>query len=80
MLKRTERDMTGVRRTVPFATALKKNLSGVDLKDYSGNGNAVRIRWNLNREATRDKIFALKINETEVLIDLEELLSYTRLI
>lgn len=76
---RTERDMTNVRRTVPFAKALKNGLKHVDLKDYSGGGNTVHLRWDFNKSATRDKIFALKINETEVLIDLEELLSYTRL-
>lgn len=80
MIKRTERDMSGVRRTVPFATAIKKNLSHAELKDHSGGGNTIQMRWNLNKPATRDKIFALKINETDVLIDLEELLSYTRLI
>jgi predicted transcriptional regulator len=71
--------MSAVRRTVPFAVALKKGVCHAELKNYLGNGNVLTLRWNLNQSATRDHIFAMTIGDKTAYIDLEELLSYTRL-
>lgn len=80
MPTRTEKDMSAVRRTVPFAAALKKGISHAELKNYLGNGNMLTLRWNLNKEATRDHIFEITIGDSKAYVDLEELLSYTRLL
>ena len=49
------------------------------LKDYSLK-HRVSIAWDLNDEAIRDRIFKLKIDDYEVLLDYEELLRSTRMI
>lgn len=71
--------MRVLKTTAPFAAAIKSGLSMADMKDHSGSGTTVQIRWNLNAIANRDHIFMLKVGSEEVLIDLEELLTYTRL-
>ena len=72
--------MSVVRKTIPFAVALRKGVQKADIKNYFGNGNMVTLKWNLNKEATRDRIFSITINGHEAYVDLEELLSYTRLV
>lgn len=48
------------------------------LTDLSGNHN-IHVDWELNELAVRDKIFKLTIDDKiELYIDLEELLSLTR--
>jgi len=80
MAHRTAKDMSVVRKTIPFAVAIKKGTQKADIKNYLGNGNMVTLKWNLNKEATRDRIFSITINDQEAFVDLEELLSYTRLV
>lgn len=80
MKARTAKDMSVVRRTLPFAKAFREKTSVGLLKNYAGTGLPVRMRWNLNKEATRDRMFELKIGDHTAIIDLEELLSYTRLV
>ena len=48
------------------------------LTDQSGK-HQVRLDWELNEVAVRDKIFKITIDNKEVYIDLEELLFYTRI-
>lgn len=71
--------MTGVtHKTARFRDALTSHLTHADLKDHGGHA-VVKMRWDMNPEATRDQIFALTINGQTAYIDLEELMSYTRL-
>jgi hypothetical protein len=72
---RQAKDMGVIRETEGFRTALTK--SNAFLKDY-GRGALVMLKWDLNEEAIRDRMFIIKINDEEAVIDLEELLSYTR--
>ena len=65
-------------RNKPKVTDLIKEGVGF-LTDKSGN-HEVRLDWELNEMAVRDKIFKVTIDdETEIYIDLEELLFYTRI-
>lgn len=65
---------------MPFKAALDKNITSADLKNYAGNGNVVMLRWDGNEAMKRDKVFLLQVGDKTAYIDLEELLSYTRLI
>lgn len=47
------------------------------VKDYSMK-HRVSVRWDLNEDAMRDKMFILKIDDYEVILDSEELLRYLR--
>ncbi len=64
-------------RKKPSVQELMNHRTGY-LTDYSAN-HEVRLDWKLNKEAQRDHIFKLTIDEKEVIIDLEELLYYTRI-
>lgn len=76
----TKKDPTAVReKTAPFRAAVTGDIKGADLKDQGGNAT-VSIYWGMNEEMTRDQIFLMEINGEKAYIDLEELLSYTRLI
>lgn len=66
-------------KTTRFADAYKNKISHADLKDHGGNAT-VKMRWDLNNAANRDRIFILEINGEKAYIDLEELMSYTRLV
>ena len=65
-------------RRKPRVTELMKEGQG-NLTDQSGKAE-VRIEWNLNEVAKRDKVFRLTIDGKEAYISLEELLFYTRMI
>lgn len=80
MKPRSLKDMRAIRRTVPFAKAFKEKLTFARLKNYSANGNRVSLRWDMNSEAKVDKMFELRVGDQTAIVDLEELLSYTRLI
>ena len=49
------------------------------LKDYSLR-HQVEMRWDLSKEAERERIFALKIDDHEVLLDYEQFLKAGRFI
>ena len=70
------RDMTQLRKK-PSVRELINDGVGF-LTDMSGN-HEVRLDWELNESAVRDKIFKVTIDDKEVYIDLEELLFYTRI-
>lgn len=63
-------------RNKPKFTELLKHGVGY-LTDQSGK-HQVRIEWDMNEMAKRDKVFKLSIDGKDVYIDLEELLFYTR--
>ena len=65
-------------RRKPRVTELMKEGQG-KLTDQSGKAE-VKIEWNLNEVAKRDKVFRLTIDGKEAYISLEELLFYTRMI
>lgn len=64
-------------RRKPRVTELMKEGQG-KLTDQSGRAD-VKIEWNLNEVAKRDKVMRLTINGEEAYISLEELLFYTRM-
>lgn len=47
------------------------------IRDY-GLHHRVEVRWDLNDEAIRDKIFLLTVDDYEVLLDAEEMMRYLR--
>lgn len=63
-------------RNKPKVTDLIRDGRGY-LVDQSGK-HTVRLDWELNENAVRDKIFKLTVDDKEVYVDLEELLFYTR--
>ena len=70
-------DVSFLRRK-PRVTELMKEGQG-NLTDQSGKAE-VKIEWNLNEVAKRDKVFRLTIDGKEAYISLEELFFYTRMI
>lgn len=80
MRKAVQKDYTAVtQKTTPFRDAVVNKVTSADLKDQGGH-STVKMRWDLNQEAIRDRIFLLEINGQKAYIDLEELMTYTRLI
>lgn len=79
-MRKASKDMALVnRKTERFDTAVKAKLDHATLRDYGGRAT-VQMRWDLNEAAKRDMVFELRINNEKAYIDLEQLLSYTRLI
>lgn len=74
-MPRNEKDMKALRETESFKNVMKRHRAF--LKDYSMK-YTVEMHWDLNGEAMRDRMFVMKIGDNEAIIDLEELLSYTR--
>lgn len=80
MREATKKDLSAVtKKTTRFGDAVIKKIGRADLKDHGGNAT-ISMMWNLNKEAIRDQVFIMEINGQKAYIDLEELLSYTRLI
>lgn len=75
----SEHDRAIREKTTPFRDAVLGGVTFANLKDHGGNAK-VGMRWNLNRKANEDMIFEFSINGQKAYIDLEELLSYTRLV
>lgn len=76
----SKKDFTAVKeKTARFRDALTNKITYADLKDHGGHAT-VRMRWGMNKHMERDMIFLLEINGEKAYIDLEELMSYTRLI
>jgi hypothetical protein len=75
----TKKDYDPIReKTARFRDAVEDKITSADIKDQGGH-STIRMRWDLNRESIRDHVFLLEINGEKAYIDLEELLSYTRL-
>jgi hypothetical protein len=66
----------GVMREQDSAKVEHKSTKGF-LRDYSLQ-HRVEIDWDLNVEAERDRIFKLKVDDYEVLLDAEQVLRYLR--
>jgi hypothetical protein len=80
MRKAQKKDMDVIKnKTTSFRDAIEKKIGRADLKDHGGHAT-ISIMWNLNEDAIRDQVFVMEINGQKAYIDLEELLSYTRLI
>ena len=48
-----------------------------EIKDYSLQ-HRVEIQWDLNEDATRERMCRLIIDDYEVIVDVEELMRYLR--
>jgi len=48
------------------------------LTDLSGN-HEVELNWELNKQAVKDQVFTLRIDDKQVYLDLDELLYHTRI-
>ena len=60
--------------------ALKQRLTPrAVLKDYSLE-HIVEMRWDLSKEAERERMFVLKIDDYEVILDYEEFIKAGRFI
>lgn len=71
------KDMSVLQETEGFKSALEKDQAF--LKDYL-MGAVVKMSWNLNAEANRDRMFMLEINGEKAILDLEELYAYLRVV
>lgn len=78
-LTTAEHDRAIREKTTPFRDAVLNGITFANLKDHGGTAK-VEMRWDLNDKAKQDQIFEFSINGQKAYIDLEELLSYTRLI
>lgn len=78
-MARKIKDMRVLRETPQFTGMAKKKVAVARLKDYSLQ-SVVTLEWDLNPEAIRDQMFKIRINDQQAIIDLEELLHYTRLV
>lgn len=77
-LKRGEltlKDMSVLREGDSARVQHKKTKGTV--RDYSLK-HRVEVEWDLNEDAIRDKMFRLKIDGCEVILDAEEMMRYLR--
>lgn len=68
-----------LKETESFSNLAKKKINHANLKDYAMN-SVVTLEWDLNKDAIQDRIFRIRINGEEALLDWEEFLHYARLI
>jgi hypothetical protein len=73
--KLTDKDMS-VLREGDSAFVQARQTRGTP-RDYSMNHRVV-LEWDMNKEAERDHMFRLKIDDYEVLLDAEEIMRYLR--
>lgn len=71
----TDKDMTVLREG--DETRVQRDQKMGNLKDYSLK-HRVTIQWDLNEEAKRDLMVKLTIDDTEVILDAEDLMRYLR--
>lgn len=71
----THKDMSVVREA--DQTKTQRDRSRANIRDYSLN-HRVEMDWDLNDEAQRDRMFKLKVDDLEVILDAEELMRYLR--
>lgn len=67
------------RQTVKFGDAVQNHITSTTLRDHGGRAK-VKMQWDLHELAKAHQVFLLSINGEKAYIDLEELLSYTRLV
>lgn len=75
--KLTDKDMDVLDET--RGAKQQVNLPYAFLKDYSLK-HRVKMEWDLNKDAKRDMMFKLKIDDYEVILDWEEVLKAGRFI
>jgi len=71
----TEKEMQ-VLREMEQTKDQRDRLNG-NIKDYSLR-HRVEVRWDLNDEAKRERMFRLLIDDYEVILDAEEMMRYLR--
>ena len=71
----TEKDMT-LMREQDSAKEQHKQIRGA-VRDYT-HKHRVEILWDLNEDCIKDKIFMLRIDDKEVLLDTEQVMRYLR--
>lgn len=72
-----DKDMGVIRDT--FSAVEQKKLPYTQLKDYSLS-HRVTMEWDLNDDATRERIFKLTVGDNVVLLDWEEMMKAGRFI
>lgn len=71
----TDKDMSVLLET--DETRVQRDQKMGNLKDYSLQ-HRVTIHWDLNDEAKRDLMVRLVVDDTEVILDAEEMMRYLR--
>lgn len=71
----SDKDMSVLREA--DQTKNQRDRKSGNVKDYSLQ-HRVFIQWDLNDEAIRDRMFKLKVDDAEVILDAEELLRFLR--
>ena len=75
--KLSEKDLSVLRETNSAKNQQHKPYTA--LKDYSLK-RKVTMSWDLNEEATRDKMFKLQVDDYTIILDWEEVLKAGRFI
>lgn len=72
---RKEKDYSAMREA--DRTTVQHKSSRGALRDYTMRHKVI-MEWNLNEDAKMDKIFKLKVDDLEILLDAEEVLRLLR--
>jgi hypothetical protein len=72
---RREKDISKLTEGDP--TKLQRDKGYADVRDYSMR-HKIRMFWDLNEDAKLDRVFKLRVDDIEVIIDAEELMRYVR--
>jgi hypothetical protein len=72
-----DKDMGVIRDT--FSAVEQKQLPYTQLKDYSLSHRVI-MQWDLNEDATKERIFKLTVGNNVVLLDWEEMMKAGRFI
>lgn len=75
MRQSKEKDMSVLREG--DETRIQRSRKRGSLRDYSLQ-HKVEVQWDLNEEAKRDRMFKLRVDDYEVILDWEEVLRYGR--
>lgn len=75
MRQNKEKDMTALREG--DQTKVQRDKKHGVLKDYSLK-HRVTIHWDLNDEAIRDRMFKMRVDDKEIIIDVEEFMRFIR--
>lgn len=72
-----DKDMSVIRDT--WSAVEQKAIPYTQLKDYSLSHRVI-MEWDLNEDATRERIFKLTVGDNVVLLDWEEMMKAGRFI
>jgi hypothetical protein len=73
--KLTEKDMSTLREADNVKD--QRDAGRGVLRDY-GMNHEVIMEWDLNPEAIKDRMFRLRIDDKEVILDVEQVMRYLR--